>query len=248
MTQSSARRVGDAIAIDGGYQYKALTEGNAVQRFWHRNKQIVIDRYLPPRETDRVIDVGCGSGVISSFLATSGASVIGIDANESAIEFAQRHFLSQNLKFRRGLVEEAFSEDEIFDKIYCLELIEHLQYEQGLGLLKTFRRFLVPDGSVLLTTPNYRSPWPVIEWLMDALKLAPRMADHQHVAKYHPKTLRRLCEQAGFDAQVVVTTCFAAPWLAPLSWQVALMVNRLETGRRILPGCIVVCVLRKRDR
>lgn len=59
------RRTGDTIAIDGGYQYRALTEGYRVQRFWHYSKTLAIQEFLPPQSTDRIIDVGCGSGVIT---------------------------------------------------------------------------------------------------------------------------------------------------------------------------------------
>ena len=242
-----ARRIGDVVKIGGDYQFRALTEGNAIQRFWHYSKQTVISRSLPPAAEDRVLDVGCGSGVISSFLARSGATVVGIDGNLEAVEFASKTYARSNLRFQQGLVDERFPRDTPIDKIYCMEVIEHIYESQGLIMLKTFHDLLKPGGAVLLTTPNYRSAWPVIEWLMDALRLTPRLKGDQHVAFYNARKLRNLCEQTGFEVVQLTTICFAAPWLAVVNWSLARKVDSRE-GR--LPGhlgSVLACVLRKKS-
>ena len=241
----SRRKTRDAVRISGDYQYRALTEGNAVQRFWHFGKQLSIERFLPPNRSDRVLDVGCGSGVISAFLAERAADVIGIDGNEAAIAFARTQFQAPNLRFERKLVDEEFDVHKTVDKIYCLELIEHVYPAQTRKMLGFFHSILAEDGSVFITTPNYSSPWPVIEWFMDRLKLAPRMEGHQHVARYNMRKLKNICEKAGFTVEAIATTCFSGPWLAPLSWNLALRINAVETGWRFIPGCVIICVLKK---
>src|SRR5260370_2306070 len=45
--------------------------------------------------------------------------------------------------------------------------IEHLAQGQGETMLAEFARLLVPGGRLVLTTPNRRSPWPLVEWLLD---------------------------------------------------------------------------------
>jgi 2-polyprenyl-3-methyl-5-hydroxy-6-metoxy-1,4-benzoquinol methylase len=236
-------RADAAQTIRGDYQYVALHEGHPIQRFWHYNKQLTIARYLPPERGDVVIDVGCGSGVISSFLAHSGARTLGIDASHDAIAFASRTFTAENLSFRRGAFHEVFPLEEPVDKIYCLEMIEHIYTHEAIEMLAVFRDSLRPGGRLYLTTPNGRSMWPLIEWLMDTLHLAPKMADYQHLARYSPASLPGLCTSAGFDVEHVVTTCFAAPWLAPLSWNLALRANRAENDSAL--GAILVCIARK---
>lgn len=209
---NSTFRSGDRVSIPGSYQYDALTEGNAVQRFWHFNKQLVIEQYLPPQASDRIIDVGCGSGVVSEFLAKSGAEVLGIDGNADAISFASEKFQRQNLSFRKGLVDSQFEAEEPFDKIYCLEVLEHIYYDQGRQMLANFHRALRPEGAVFLTTPNYRSFWPLIEccwtvhdWFLILLRIStssitteesfanwPRRQDLQWIA-----SLRRVSSPLG---------------------------------------------------
>ena len=243
MEVPAGRREGDLIAIPGDYQFRALHDGNAVQRFWHHSKQWTIARYLPPAAGQLVLDVGCGSGVISNFLAESGASVIGIDSSESAITFARKTFPGRNIYFERGLVDRDFDIPRPASSIYCLEVIEHIHTHQAVEMLRSFRSKLEPGGQVYLTTPNAHSAWPAIEWLLDKTGLAPRMAGEQHVTAYTRRSLAALCTQTGFRVERLVTTNLFAPWIAPVSWKLARALNDLETGSSF--GCILVCIARK---
>ena len=132
------KRIGDSVKISGDYQYRALIEGNSVQRFWHYSKQLAIKKYLPPSSHDKVIDVGCGSGVITSLLGSYGADVLGIDGNSDAITFAAEKFSSPNIRFRLGLIDEKIKINTLVDKIYCLEVIEHIYMHQAYNMLKVF--------------------------------------------------------------------------------------------------------------
>lgn len=239
------KRIGDTVKISGDYQYKALKQGNPVQRFWHYSKQLSIKKYLPPTYTDNAIDVGCGSGVITSFIGEFGARVIGIDGNPDAIQFANNKFSRDNVKFKLGLVDENTEITILIDKIYCLELIEHIYINQARDMLGVFYNLLKPGGKVFLTTPNYKSMWPIIEWSMDKLDLAPPLSEHQHVEFYNKTKLEKLCLEVGFKVESISTTCFIAPWLAPLSWTLAEKVNSIESKLPFYMGSILVCILAK---
>ncbi len=247
LTREMKRRTGDIIGISGDYQYRALTEGGPVQRFWHYSKQLVITRLLPPQPGQKVIDIGCGSGVISSFLGRSGAQVLGVDGNPQAVEFATGKFATDNVRFALGLVDETFHARWPADRIYCLEVIEHVYAHQAIQMLRVFHSLLVAGGKVFLTTPNYASAWPVIEYLMDSLGLAPPLRGHQHVQRYNRWKLRKLCIDAGFEVERIASYCFLAPWLAPLSWALAEKLAGLEARLDLGAGAILACVLRKAD-
>lgn len=239
-------RDGDRIAIRGDYQHRALKEGHPIQRFWHYSKMLAIERLLPPTPDDHILDVGCGSGVISHFLGRGGARVLGIDANPEAIRFAQQTYANATVSFRLGLADQPLGPEASVDKIYCLELIEHIHAFQSRTMLDNFHRLLKPGGRVFLSTPNYRSLWPAIEWFMDRLGLAPRMVGHQHIELYHRSKLRRLCRTAGFAVEHLGAMCFLAPWIAPLSWRCAVGLAHLELAACRNPGSLLVCVLTKR--
>ncbi len=240
-------RKGDIIEIKGNYQYRALTQGNPIQKFWHYSKILAIEKLLPPSAGEKILDVGCGSGVISEFLGTFGAEVVGIDSNPDAVRFAANTFSNERVSFRVGLADKPLGTEASVDKIYCLELIEHIYIYQFSAMLTNFQRVLRPGGKVFLTTPNYHSMWPAIEWFMDIFSLAPHMAKHQHVELYHRKKLRNFCTASGFCVEHLGTMCFLAPWLALLSWSFAKAVAELELGLSLIPGSLLVCVLSKQD-
>jgi len=194
-----------------------------------------------------VLDVGCGSGVITSHLGKRGARAIGIDANPRAIDFARERFGTEDVSFHLGLVDEAFSLDCRVDKIYCLELIEHVYRPQAVTMLERFRGLLRPGGSLFLTTPNYRSMWPIMEWIMDRSGRFPAMAGAQHVEFYRGETLRGLCRDAGFEPVSVVSMGVVSPWLAFLSWRAAERCLDLELRFPLLVGPVLVCLARQRE-
>lgn len=239
------RRMGDTIVIEGDYQYKAFYSPNTIQRFWHQSKSRLIQSLLSPSNGEFVIDVGCGSGVITNFLGNFGANVMGIDGNPAAINFASQTFVRQNIKFIRGLLDEEFILPEPVDKIYCLEVIEHIYYYQAKGMLETFFNLLKSNGSVFLTTPNYSSLWPVIERLFDLFRVTPKMAGEQHVEFYNMKKLKKICRDANFSIEHSFTTNFLAPWISPISWNMAVALERLELRLHCPFGSTLVVVLKK---
>src|SRR2546430_11451652 len=174
------RRTGDAISIPGDYQLRAARSANPVQRFWHAAEKIVVDEMLPPAADDFVADAGCGSGVIADYLASSGAETLGVDASAEAIGFATSEFARPNLRFVRALVDDEMTLPRPVDKFYSLEVIEHIYRPQGVAMLRSFRRLLRPGGRALITTPNYRSIWPLLEWTLDTFRLAPPTGREQH--------------------------------------------------------------------
>ena len=245
-TTSIPRRTGDRIAIGGNYQHNAITSGPAPQRFWHEAKLREAMRWLNPTPGDLILDVGCGSGVLADRLAaTAGTRVIGVDGNPAAIEFASAQYQRANLEFRRGLVDELGFTPGSISKIAFLEVIEHIETHQGLAVLQSFHKLLRPGGLAVISTPNIRSLWPAIEWAMDAFRLAPHMAEDQHVAYYHRGSLSRLGEQAGFRVAGCRTINFAAPWLAWLNWRLAERIHAWETARNQPLGSIVVMAFEK---
>jgi SAM-dependent methyltransferase len=239
------RKDGDIVEIPGDYQYRALTQGVAVQRFWHHAKLLTVQRYLPPAEGDFCLDVGCGSGIVSGWLGSRAGRVLGIDCRSAAVEFANRQFGRDNVTFRVGYVDKSLEVDGPVDKIYCLEVIEHIYREQAGEMLKAFHQILKPGGAVLLSTPNRHSFWPLIERGMDWLGRAPKLAEDQHVEGYHRQKLTALCRAHGFVVETTAATCLLAPWLAPVNWGLAERCFSWEARWPTNPGSILAAVLRK---
>ncbi|MBI4510533.1 MAG: class I SAM-dependent methyltransferase [Deltaproteobacteria bacterium] len=238
------RRLGDAISIPGDYQHRALTEGPSVQRYWHKAKLELLDWIFTATKGERVLDVGCGSGVLADKLASQGADVLGIDANPSAIEYATRAFGRAGLEFRLGYLDELQLETASFDKAACLEVVEHVYPNQVRELLADLRRVLKPGGELLITTPNYRGLWPVVEWLADRFATTARMDGDQHVTRFHRATLRDALLQAGFEVMRLQSYSTLAPFLAAVTWKGAEVLDRLERRADLPLGNLLVAVAR----
>lgn len=238
-------RTGDTIDIDGGYQHRALTEGFAVQRFWHQLKTVTIERVAPPEPGMAVLDLGCGSGVVAAWLAERARSVDAVDANLRAIDYARRTFVHPNLSFHLATADALPFPAGRFDRIYVLEFIEHLYWGQLAALFSGLRTLLAPGGTVFLTTPNYRSPWPLLEGAMDRFGLAPHMEGEQHVSRPTPLLLRSLADESGFTVERQGRFAGAAPFAAAVSWRLAEALDRAEHRLGSPLGSLLYALWRK---
>ena len=239
------RREGDAIHISGDYQARALSSDRAAQRFWHEAKFRLIERIAMPEKHDRVLDAGCGSGTISHFLSHYAAEVVGIDSNPSAINYATRAYCCPNLKFRLGQFEDLMG-DKPFDRTYCIEVIEHLYEQQVADVLSLFYSLTNPGGQLFVTTPNYQSAWPIIEWALDRLGLAAKMDEVQHVTHFTKRKLAAACERTGWRVHYIGTFNGLAPFIAPISRRLALGMEKIEFSlNRILLQNLLFCLAQK---
>lgn len=106
----------------------------------------------------RVLDVGCGGGLLSEAMAASGARVTALDLAPELIEVARLHLLESGLDvdYRLQSVESLADEAPAsFDAITCMEMLEHVP-DPG-SVLRACARLLKPGGVLLLSTLN-RTP------------------------------------------------------------------------------------------
>jgi 2-polyprenyl-3-methyl-5-hydroxy-6-metoxy-1,4-benzoquinol methylase len=240
------RREGDAIHIRGDYQARALQSERAAQRFWHEAKFRLIERIAMPGKQDRVLDAGCGSGTITYFLSQHAGESVGIDSNPSAIAYASEAYKTPNLQFRLGQFDDLIG-GKPFDKIYSIEVIEHLYEDQVAGVLSLFYKLANPGAQLFITTPNYRSAWPFIEWLLDRFGLVAQLDEAQHVTHFTKRRLVAVCEQAGWTVCHIGTFNGVAPFLAPISRRLALGLEEVEfLLNRTLPQNLLFCLCKKK--
>ena len=101
----------------------------------------------------RVLDLACGEGYGSKLLATTAASVVGIDIDETVIRHALEKYGSSNLQFLPGSIASVpLRDDHSFDVIVCFEAIEHIENQDA--LLAEVQRLLRPGGVFFVSTPN----------------------------------------------------------------------------------------------
>ena len=107
----------------------------------------------------KVLDVGCGGGILAEALSKLGAQVTGIDASEQTIGVAQNHSnaVGSDVSYYQTTIEEfiANKPEEKFDVITCLEMLEHVPSPGE--IIKTCSTILKDDGDVFFSTIN-RNP------------------------------------------------------------------------------------------
>jgi SAM-dependent methyltransferase len=127
-----------------------------------------------------------------------------------------------------------------FDCVLLSEVIEHLDAPQ-VSIAEAVR-VLKPGGRLLVTTPNYRSFWPLMEWAVDRLNMAPKMAGEQHVSRFHPASLRRMLVETGLNVEYSGSIYNLSPFLSLISLAQAKRQLERELDRRSALGMILVAV------
>lgn len=180
--------------IPGDYQIHALLRGRRLQRAWHRSRLDLIAAVLPPPVDGLSLDLAAGSGIVTWRFKP--ARIVSADMRLDACRAVRSHTSgAKALVAELGRLPFASG---TFSHVYLLETLEHLTVDHGRDILAEARRVTRPDGRCLITTPNYHSHWVALEWLIDALRLTPRLADGQHVTHYDALSLAKVVEAAGW--------------------------------------------------
>lgn len=135
---------------DKNSEFKPLHEINPLRLNW-------IDS-LTPLNGQRVLDVGCGGGILSESMHFKGADVTGIDLGEKAINVAKLHQLESGAKVDYQLIaveQLAAEQPASFDIVTCMEMLEHVP--DPAAIVAACAKLVKPGGSVFFSTIN-RNP------------------------------------------------------------------------------------------
>ena len=149
----------------------------------------------------KILDVGCGGGILSEALAKAGARVTGLDLSEASIEVAKKHAQGQNLQidYRYESVQDvADKEAGTFDAIACMEMLEHVP-EPG-KVIAACAKALKPGGQAFFSTIN-RTPKALLFAIIGGeyiLRLLPR-GTHTYSKLIRPIELKNWNREAGLE-------------------------------------------------
>ena len=153
----------------------------------------------------RVVDVGCGGGILAEAMAGRGADVVGIDLAEKGLKVAQLHLLESGRKVDyRHMDAEALAAAEpgSFDVVTCMEMLEHVP--DPASTVAACARLTRPGGHLFFSTIN-RNPKSYLFAIIGAeyvLKLLPR-GTHQYEKFIRPSELAGYCRDAGLEPGAV---------------------------------------------
>lgn len=154
----------------------------------------------------RVLDVGCGGGILAEAMAARGAQVTGIDLSDKALAVARLHLLEsgQQVDYRKIPVETLAAEAPAsFDVVTCMEMLEHVP--DPASVVRACATLVKPGGQVFLSTLN-RNPKSYLLAILGAeyiLNLLPR-GTHEYARFLKPSELSRFVREAGLDVSELI--------------------------------------------
>lgn len=150
----------------------------------------------------RVLDVGCGGGILSDSMARAGAQVLGIDLSTKPLRVAELHALeagTQGVAYREIAVEGLAAEAPAsFDVVTCMEMLEHVP--DPASAVRACAQLVKPGGWVFLSTLNRNSKAFMLaivgaEYL---LQMLPK-GTHEYARFLRPSELAQCCRDAGLE-------------------------------------------------
>jgi len=188
----------DALASrwwDPDGEFRSLHEINPLRLDWIRQHVDLSGR--------RVLDVGCGGGILTESMATAGADASGIDMAEGPLEVAQLHKIESGAEvdYQKATAEEmAARHPGQFDVVTCLEMLEHVPSPPQ--VIASVATLVKPGGHVFFSTIN-RNPKSFLFAIVGAeyvLKLLPR-GTHEYQKFIRPSELEAWARAADLELQ-----------------------------------------------
>ena len=154
----------------------------------------------------RVLDIGCGGGILAESLAGHGARVSAIDMAEAPLAVAKLHRIKSGVEvdYRRATAEqEASAAPASYDLVTCLEMLEHVP--EPASVIEACARLVRPGGHLVFSTIN-RNPKSFLMAIVGAeyiLRILPR-GTHEYAKLIRPSELCAWARQAGLTIEDLI--------------------------------------------
>jgi 2-polyprenyl-6-hydroxyphenyl methylase/3-demethylubiquinone-9 3-methyltransferase len=149
----------------------------------------------------KVLDVGCGGGILAESMAQSGADTCGIDLSEKALKVAELHALEVGAALSyRSIAVEALAEEQAgqYDVVTCMEMLEHVP--DPASVVQACAKLCKPGGNIFFSTLN-RNPKSYLFAIIGAeylLRLLPK-GTHEYAKFIKPSELTGFTRQASLE-------------------------------------------------
>ncbi len=154
----------------------------------------------------KVIDIGCGGGILAESMAARGAQVTGVDLSEKALGVARLHLFEseQSVDYRHISAEDIAKEAPgTFDVVTCMEMLEHVP--DPASTIRACATLVKPGGQVFFSTlnRNLKAYLMAVVGAEYVLNLLPK-GTHEYAKFIKPSELARYVREAGLDVEELV--------------------------------------------
>ncbi len=216
LAQAKFSRMTDASKRLASFRHRKAKSGQPADLPWTGERLVAsalgdfvgehLHRYALALEFARqcdVLDVACGEGYGTAFLAKVSRSVIGVDCDTPTILHASAKYRARNLRFAAGRAEELPLPASSIDLVVSFETLEHLEDQDS--MLREIKRVLRPGGRLLISTPNSKP------YRTTSGKLNPF-----HVRELDLQGLRKLLSKYFQQINIGYQRSVSGSWIAPL--------------------------------
>jgi 2-polyprenyl-6-hydroxyphenyl methylase/3-demethylubiquinone-9 3-methyltransferase len=154
----------------------------------------------------KVLDVGCGGGILAESMAVAGAQAKGIDLSEKALKVADLHSLESGVQVKYEYVSAedlAKKEAGQYDVVTCMEMLEHVP--DPLSIIKSCAALVKPGGKVFFSTLN-RNPKSYLFAIIGAeyiLRILPK-GTHDYKKFIKPSELNEFIRESGLELNELI--------------------------------------------
>ena len=227
--------------IPVGFYDKIYKKKRGIQSKWHHIHYNLVRKILGKYQ--KHLDVGCAAGTFVNFLNKDKISY-GADISSNQIQYAKKNYENKKHKFYLIKNNKLPFKNKSFDVVTNLQLMEHLSMKDNEVLFKEIKRVLKPGGRLIITTPNYLSPWVLLEKIVNIVGEV--KYDQQHITFFNKNRIKNFLYKLNFRNIYVSTNMFFAPFFAVFGWKVPDIVQKFEDNFFNHPFRLFLFVICKR--
>ena len=230
----------DYEEIDLGFYDDIYQKKEGVRSAWHHIKFNFVREKIDNQNYH--LDIGCGSGTFLSILDSKFSA--GIDISEKQITYANKKYSTDNKKFLQFDKVIPF-QDNSFDSVSMIELIEHLSDDEIANIFQQIYRVLKKGGKIYITTPNYLSLWPILEFFLN--KVSKVSYEHQHISKFNFLNINKIIDKNKFNIIKKNSFIYLSPFTAFFSFRFSIFFSKVERILlKFLPGFLLFIEIEKK--
>lgn len=228
----------DYSCIPPGYYDNIALRKRGIRSFWHYLKfKRIIDSFEESQNS--ILDIGSFGGTFLGMIPeTTITKQVGIDILPEQVDYASKKY---GTHFREFFLTDDFTQNQLFtesyfDVITLIEVIEHLTKPQIADIITYAHSKLKTGGKLIVTSPNYISAWPLMEFVLN--KLSDVKYEEQHITRFNyfkfysklSQIVPDFCEM--FHPGFKTTTHLLTPIIAGINFKTADRISSAVSTRK----------------